>query len=145
MTVNNTEYNEQKKDKIEEAFDAAIKKLNDNAREEDVKLSSKVSLREILGGNMLSAQWIRSQIWLMLLIVAFTFIYIAFRYQCQQDIIKISKLETELKNAKYNALSSSSELTEKCRESHIIEMLQQQRDSLLKTNDRPPYIIYIEE
>lgn len=136
---------EQYKDKAELALDAAMKKLNDNAKEESMDTSQSMSLKEILGGNMLSARWIRSQIWLIILIVVFTFIYIAFRYQCQQDLIRINKLETDLKDARYKALSTSSELTERSRESHILEMLKQRHDSLLKISDRPPYIIYIEE
>lgn len=135
----------EKKRIAEQEFDAAIKKINDNAREEDTTPASRITFREILGGNMLSARWIRSQIWLMLLIVLFTFTYVAFRYQCQQDMIQINKLKTNLKDAKYKALSTSSELTERCRESHILKMLKQQHDSLLRTSDKPPYIIYVSE
>lgn len=142
---NTAEEIKDEKSLAEQKFNAAIKKLNDNAREEDATPSSRITFREILGGNMLSARWIRSQIWLMLLIVLFTFTYVAFRYQCQQDMIQINKLKTSLKDAKYKALSTSSELTERCRESHILKMLKQQNDSLLKTSDKPPYIIYVSE
>lgn len=142
---NTTDEIKDEKSLAEQKFNAAIKKLNDNAREEDATPSSRITFREILGGNMLSARWIRSQIWLMLLIVLFTFAYVAFRYQCQQDMIQINKLKTSLKDAKYKALSTSSELTERCRESHILKMLKQQNDSLLKTSDKPPYIIYVSE
>lgn len=141
---NTAEEIKDEKSLAEQKFNAAIKKLNDNAREEDATPSSRITFREILGGNMLSARWIRSQIWLMLLIVLFTFAYVAFRYQCQQDMIQINKLKTSLKDAKYKALSTSSELTERCRESHILKMLKQQNDSLLKTSDKPPYIIICE-
>jgi len=136
---------EQSRDKAERAFDAAMRRINATATEEDMKTSPRMTLKEILGGDMLSASWIRSQIWLIILVVVFTFTYIAFRYQCQQDLIRINKLETDLKDARYKALSTSSELTERSRESHILEMLKQNRDSLLKISDRPPYIINIEE
>lgn len=142
---NTAEEIKDEKSLAEQKFNAAIKKLNDNAREEDATPSSRITFREILGGNMLSARWIRSQIWLMLLIVLFTFTYVAFRYQCQQDMIQINKLKSNLKDAKYKALSTSSELTERCRESHILKMLKQQHDSLLQTSDKPPYIIYVSE
>lgn len=142
---NTAEEIKDEKSLAEQKFNAAIKKLNDNAREEDATPSSRITFREILGGNMLSARWIRSQIWLMLLIVLFTFTYVAFRYQCQQDMIQINKLKSKLKDAKYKALSTSSELTERCRESHILKMLKQQHDSLLQTSDKPPYIIYVSE
>jgi len=143
--LNTTDEVKDEKSIAEQKFDAAIKKINDNAREEDTTPTSRITFREILGGNMLSAHWIRSQIWLMLLIVVFTFTYVAFRYQCQQDMIKINKLKNDLKDAKYKALSTSSELTERCRESNILKMLKQQHDSLLQTSDKPPYIIYVSE
>ena len=60
-------------------------------------------------------------------------------------MLLIDKLETELKDAKYKALSSSSTLTEKCRESHVLDVLRQNKDSVLKTSDQPPYIIYVPE
>ena len=72
-----------------------------------------------------------------------TIIYVAFRYQCQQDLVTINRLEAELKDAKYKALSSSSTLTERCRESHILEILKNNADSLLHPAEQPPYIITV--
>jgi len=79
------------------------------------------------------------------LVAFFSIIYVAFRYQCQQDMIKIDQLETELKDAKFKALSSSSILTEKCRESHVLNYLKQNEDSLLHQADQPPFIIELPE
>ena len=93
----------------------------------------------------MTTQTVRSQIWLFVLIVAFTIVYVAFRYQCQQDMIKIDKLEGQLKDAKFKALSSSSTLTEKCRESRVLELLKENKDSLLHQADQPPYIIEVPE
>ena len=50
-----------------------------------------------------------------------------------------------LKDAKFKALSSSSTLTEKCRESHVLDILKQSNDSLLHQADQPPYIIEVPE
>ena len=58
-------------------------------------------------------------------------------------MIKIDQLEGQLKDAKFKALSSSSSLTEKCRESHVLEILKQNQDSLLHQADQPPYIIEV--
>jgi hypothetical protein len=77
--------------------------------------------------------------------VVFTVVYVAFRYQCQQDMIAIDKLEKEVLDAKYRALSCSSTLTEKCRESHVLEALKQNKDSLLHVANQPPYLINIPE
>jgi hypothetical protein len=130
---------------IKEQAKKTIQKIKDTAKEEDPKLSSTVNLRTILGGDFLTAEMVRSQIWLIVLVVLFTIIYVAFRYQCQQDMLTIDKLEQQLKDAKFRALSSSSRLTEKCRESHVLELLKQNNDSLLHQADQPPYIIEIPE
>lgn len=123
----------------------ALKKIKETVSEEDPKPSSQLNLRTILGGDLLTSEMVRSQIWLFVLIVAFSTVYVAFRYQCQQDMLTIDKMEQQLKDAKFRALSSSSRLTEKCRESHVLEILKQNKDSLLHQADQPPYIIEVPE
>ena len=130
---------------MKEQAKKAIQLIKENAKEEDPKLTPTLTLRTILGGDFLTADMVRRQIWLFVLMVIFNILYVAFRYQCQQDMIAIDKLEKEVLDAKYKALSSSSTLTEKCRESHVLEALKQNKDSLLHIADQPPYIIYIEE
>ena len=130
---------------VEEKLKETIQKIKERVREEDPKPSSQLNLRTILGGDLLTTDVVRSQIWLFVLIVAFSIVYVAFRYQCQQDMITIDRLEGNLRDAKYKALSSSSTLTEKCRESHVLEVLKQNKDSLLHQADQPPYIIQIPE
>lgn len=120
-----------------------LKELKQKVSEDEQTPVGALTLRKILGGDILSAVPVRRQVWLILLVVLFTVVYVAFRYQCQQDMIKISQLEKELKDAKYRALSSSSTLTERCRESHVLEVLRQNQDSVLQASDQPPYIINI--
>jgi hypothetical protein len=122
-----------------------LKELKAQVSEDEQTPVGALTLRKILGGDILSAVPVRRQVWLILLIVLFMVVYVAIRYQCQQDMIKISQLETELKDAKYRALSSSSTLTERCRESQVLEVLRQNQDSVLHVSDQPPYIINIPE
>ena len=122
-----------------------IQKIKEKVQEDDPKPSSAMTLRTILGGDFLTAEMVRHQIWLIILVVVFAIIYVAFRYQCQQDLITIDKKEKELLDAKYKALSSSSTLTEKCRESHVLDALKNNKDSVLKISDQPPYIINVAE
>jgi hypothetical protein len=122
-----------------------IQMIKESAREEDPKLTPVLTLRTILGGEFLTADMVRRQMWLFVLMVVFTVVYVAFRYQCQQDMIAIDKLEKEVLDAKYRALSCSSTLTEKCRESHVLEALKQNKDSLLHVANQPPYLINIPE
>lgn len=119
--------------------------IKETATEDEAPQSKNFTLRKILGGDILSTQTIRSQIWVILLITVFLIIYISNRYSCQQDLIQIDKLQKELQDAKYKALASSSQLTEKCRESHVLDMLKANNDSLLKIANQPPYIIKVPE
>ena len=130
---------------MKEQAKIAIQKIKESVKEEDPKLTPTLKLRTILGGDFLTADMVRKQIWLFVLVVFFTIIYVASRYQCQQDLLAIDKLEKELLDAKYKALSSSSTLTEKCRESHVLDALKQNNDTLLHISDQPPYIINVPE
>ena len=94
---------------------------------------------------MLNTAAIRQQVWLFLLIGFFCILYIANRYSCQKYIIEIDKLQTELADAKYKALSSSSQLTEKSRMSNVIDLLKNNKDSAIKIANQPPYIINVPE
>ena len=104
----------EEEDKAKEStLKETIQMIKESASEEDPKPSQQVNLRTILGGDILTAEMVRSQIWLFVLIVAFSIVYVAFRYQCQQDMQTIDRLETQLKDAKNKALAASSTLTEK--------------------------------
>ena len=117
--------------------------IKEQAREEEAPLSRNFTLRKILGGDILTTSTVRKQIWIFLLITFFTIIYISNRYSVQQNLIEIDKLQKELKDARYKALSSSSQLTEKSRESNVLDMLKNNKDSVLKIANQPPYIIQV--
>ena len=124
---------------------STLQQLKQSVTEDDDAPASTLTLRKILGGDILSAQMVRRQVWLCLLIALFLTVYVAFRYQCQQDMIDIAQLESELTDAKYKALSSSSNLTERCRESQVLEILRANKDSMLHASNQPPYKIYVRE
>lgn len=92
-----------------------------------------------------TVEYIRRQIWFMLLVAAVMTVYIAFRYQYQNDLIHLDEKEKELQDVKYRALSSSSDLTERCRESHILETLKAMNDTTIAPADQPPYLIEADE
>ena len=82
---------------------------------------------------------------MFILITCFIIIYIGLRYNNQQKLIEVDNLNKELKDAKYKALSSTSLLTEKSRESNVLEMLKNTNDSVIKIANQPPYIITVPE
>ena len=117
--------------------------IREQATEDELPLSKNFTLRKILGGDILTTSTIRRQIWVFMLITFFMIVYISNRYSCQQDLIEIDNLQKELQDAKYRALSSNSQLTEKSRESHVLELLKSNKDSVLKIANQPPYIINV--
>lgn len=117
--------------------------IRQQAIEDELPLTKNVTLGKILGGEMLNTRFLRQQIWVIVLITLFIIVYISNRYKCQQNLIKIDNLQSELEDAKYRALSSSSDLTQQTRESKVLERLHNDKDSTLHIPTQPPYIITI--
>ena len=76
-----------------------------------------MSLKSILGGDILANDFLKRQTKLLILIMILTIFYISNRYSCQQEMIEIDKLKKDLTDIKYDALTRSSELMEKSRQS----------------------------
>ena len=129
--------------KIEEEEEALKNAIEDQAREDERPLASNFTLKKILGGDIFSAHLLRNNIGLIVVVVFFIIIYISNRYSVQKDLIEIDRLQKELSDAKYRSLSSSSQLTERSRESHVLEILKTNKDSVLKISSRPPFIINV--
>ena len=120
---------------------STLQQMKEQISEDDDAPIGSLTLRQIVGGDYLFTL-VRHHVVLILLIVLITTVYIGFRYQCQQDVIEINRLEGELVKAKYKALSSSSNLTEMCRQSNVLRLNQ---DTLLQISDQPPFIIEVPE
>jgi hypothetical protein len=119
--------------------------IKEQATEDESPLSSNFTLRKILGGDILNTSAVRRQIWLCLMIAGFIIVYISNRYRCQQKLIEIDNLNKELEDARYKALSTNSQITEKSRESNVLDMLKNNKDSSLHIANQPPYIINVPE
>ena len=118
--------------------------MEEEAEESETQPPSNFSLSRTLGGAIL-AHVIQSQIKLVLLITLFLIIYITCRYQCQQKMVEIDRMEQQLTAIRYKATVVTSFLTEKSRESNIMDMLEQKGDSTLQIPKDPPYKINIPE
>ena len=100
-----------------------------------------MSLREILGGDILMAGWLRRQMGLIVLCMFFAIVYITNRYSAEQEMIEIERLKKELTEVRYRALTRSSELTVKTRQSQVENSLRATPDSVLQTPKEPPFLI----
>lgn len=118
--------------------------MNETAnKQEEVKgekVKRRTSLKNIIGGDILATDFFRRQTKLLVLIMVLILFYIHNRYTCQQQMIEIDKLKKELIDIKYDALTRSSELMERSRQSRIEEYIAT-KESDLQTSTNPPYLI----
>lgn len=128
----------------EESHSAIQDAIRSQAREDERKNSSSLSLKTILAGDFFTAESVKRQIWLIFCIAFFIIFYVAMRYNIEQDMIRIDKLRSDLRNAKYRSLAASSQLTEQCRESNVLRLLAEGPDSMIHIANQPPYIISVE-
>ncbi len=128
--------------RTEESSLSSIKAFTES---EGVEQRANVSLREILGGDILTTEWLRRQMGLIMLCMFFAIVYITNRYSSEQEMIEIEKLKTELTKIRYHALTRSSELTVKTRQSLVEKVLGATADSVLQTPTEPPFLIEIEK
>ena len=99
-----------------------------------------MSIKSILGGDILANDFFKRQTSLLILIMVLTILYINNRYESQQELIEIDRLKKELTDIKYDALTRSSELMEKSRQSRIEEYIST-GESPLETATNRPYLI----
>ena len=119
-----------------------MKEQNPNKQKKQQENASPkhMSIRSILGGDILANDFFKRQTSLLILIMILTILYIDNRYTSQQELIKIDQLKKELTDIKYDALTRSSELMEKSRQSRIEEYISTE-ESHLETATSRPYLI----
>ena len=115
------------------------KQINEKT-EKAKKAKNRTSLKNIIGGDILATDIFRRQTKLLVLIMVLILFYIHNRYACQQQMIEIDKLKKELIDIKYDALTRSSELMEKSRQSRIEEYIAT-KESDIQPSHNTQYII----
>ena len=119
-----------------------MKEQNPNKQKKKKESTSPkhMSIRSILGGDILANDFFKRQTSLLILIMVLTILYIDNRYTSQQELIEIDRLKKELIDIKYDALTRSSELMERSRQSRIEEYISKE-ESHLETSTNRPYLI----
>lgn len=136
---------EEQKEMAEEAREIAdareaievLKKYTDEDEDDDVE----ISLRAILGGDILQSRFVLKQVMFIMFCVFLSLLYTGNRYSSQQDAITIDSLRTRLQEVKYNVMTQSSELLNASRQSNVERKLRELKDSLLETPIEPPFLI----
>jgi hypothetical protein len=94
-----------------------------NAEKKEPRKRKKSSLSKILGGDILTEDFVVKQSKLIILIVFLILVFISNRYSCAKKLTRIEDLSTRLKNVKYENLIIATELTTHSRQSQIEELL----------------------
>lgn len=115
-----------------------------NQREGKAAQRKKIKFTDLVFGDFLTADSIRRNAGFIVLVVVCILLYIGNGYSSQQELIELDKLKQETEDAKYNALTRSSELLERSRQSHIEERLEEMGDSALQTATTAPFVLKID-
>ena len=121
----------------EAADNEAIKRYVEDEEDEDE--FGEISLKSILGGDILQSKFFVRQVIFVLFVVALMLAYTANRYNSQQEIITIDSLKLKLQEERYNVLTQSSELLNLSRQSNIEVKLKENGDSALVNPTTPPF------
>ena len=119
----------------------AIKKFTEEDEEEDEDSLGEISLKSIIGGDILQSRFMLHQVVFFMFLVVLAIIYTGNRYASQQDTLLIDSLKVELQEERNKVLTIESDLLNASRQSEIIKLLKVNGDSLLLNPAKPSFII----
>ena len=105
------------------------------------KDSKHISIWYILGGGILKEDFIVKHTSMVVLVICLIFFAITNRYTCDQKLNEIDRLQQQLRDVRFEALSISSELTGNSRQSQV-ELLIEEQGIDLEGAKTPPYELY---
>ncbi len=111
---------------------------------QEIKESSKFSVKDLLGGNVLSKEVVTRQIPFLLFITTAILLYIFNQYRGENIMRQIMTLEKRVREMRSESVSTAFELQEISRQSEVTHMIIQQGLPLQEAKT-PPYKIVIEE
>lgn len=92
---------------------------------ENAKQKKRNPFKYIIGGEILTEDFVIKQSKLLILIVILFIIFISNGYSCQKKLTQIEDLKAELNDIKYQNLVIATQLTSSSRQSQVEELLAQ--------------------
>ena len=115
--------------------------MEEKRQRKTTKKEKRLSLLYILGGGILKEDFIINHTRMLVFIVVLIFFFIGNRYTCMQKLREIDRLQQQLRDVRFEALSISSELTANSRQSQIEYLIEDQGIDL-EGAKTPPYNLY---
>ena len=137
--VDDLEIRKKEKERIlskEKANEKARKALHDTI-DINNEQRTKLTLKSVLGGDMLSGQWFRKYIFFILFCVVLTLIYVSNRYAYVKAEIEQKHLNDTLQDRTYKMLNTQNELTSKKGKDNISA----NTASTIKQNNNPLFVL----
>ncbi len=103
--------------------------------------SIRKSFVHVFGGNILTEDFFARNLTFIMVLVVVMIMFISQRYTVLRRISEMERLKVELKDAKFESLNISSDLTEISRRSQIEKMVERAGLDIEATNE-PVYIIH---
>lgn len=83
------------------------------------------SFVHVFGGNVLTEDFFSKNLTFIVVLVSVVILFISQRYTVLQKISELERLKVELKDARFESLNISSDLTEMSRQGEVERMIQQ--------------------
>lgn len=102
----------------------------------DKKKSPILYWREVMGGKYLTGDWLRRNVWYILLLVVMILVYVSNRYKCQQVVLDNRKVSDSLFDYRCKALTARSMYIEMIQRKNVEAHL---ADTTIHTPNSPFY------
>lgn len=95
-----------------------------------------ITLKDILNGNIVTADWFRKQYLVLVLVGVLLFVYVYQGYVAEKQHYRMSELKKEIQDADYELMTMQATLTDLTRQSAVAGALKE-RGSELQENSKP--------
>lgn len=107
-----------------------------NPRQE-IKESKRITVKELLGGGVLSREVVIRQIPYVLFLFALLLFYIANQYRGDKVMSEIVAVEKRVKELRTESVSTAFELMEKSKQTRVIQLIEERGLGLKEAMDPP--------
>ncbi len=104
-----------------------------------------LSFRDLVDGNVLTRKVVLKQSRFILLLVLIAFFSIANRNHAEKTVIRLNRLQSDVKEMRSKSISTSSELVRISRQSEVIRLVNRYELGLKENLEPPKKLIQTEE
>jgi cell division protein FtsL len=121
------------------------KKYNDFIKpSEELKETSLGSIKDFIDGSILTKTEVVQQLPFIIFLVVLGIFYISNRYRSERVYRDMVSLEKELKELRFEAITTASDLMFMSKQSEVVKRVKKEGLDLIESTE-PPIIIYLEK